>query len=292
MPTSSAPTQFDCTNCGARLAIDGATRMVTCGYCRAERMLPDAIWLQFHPELAPRPAPQVVAVQLPAFTFPRGAVIGLVVGGIAALGGLIAAVVAIVGAAGAVGAAGMATPGAPVVPIASAGDPCNGRRAACAKDGKAELRCGTDGKMAVAGTCKGPNACRPAIDGKSITCDVTLADRGDTCDVTDDACSTDHKAELRCQAGHFAVIATCKGADGCTLTPAAAGKGGGYTLSCDDHVADVGDPCFDTERTACSSDKKALLTCTAQRYAVDHACKRGCTVKKMVGTGNTEMDCR
>jgi hypothetical protein len=224
--------------------------------------------------------------------------IGLVVGGVAALGGLIAAVVAIAGAAGAagvvgaVGVPGVAIPGAPLVPIAAAGDACNGRRAACAKDGKAELRCAAGDTMAVAGTCKGPNACRPAIDGKIITCDVTLADPGDPCDVTDDACSTDHKAELRCQAGRFAVIATCKGADGCTLTPAPARKHGGYTLSCDDHVADVGDPCFDTERTACSSDKKALLTCTAQRFAVDHACKRGCAVKKVVGTGNTEMDCK
>jgi hypothetical protein len=272
--------QFDCTNCGAHLAVDGSTRTVTCTYCGTGMMLPEATWLQFHPpQAAPPLAPQIV---LPAF--PRtGLVIGLVGGGIALLGGVIAVVV------GVVGAAGVSVTSTPLNPIAAAGDPCNGRRAACAKDGKAELLCGTDGKMTLSGTCKGPNACRAAINGKSITCDVTLADRGDPCDVTDDACSTDHKAELRCQAGHFATIATCKGPDGCTLTPAK--KGEGYTLSCDDHVADVGDPCFDSERTACSSDKKALLTCTAQRFVVDKACKKGCTVKKLVGTGNKEMDC-
>jgi hypothetical protein len=283
MPSALVPLQFDCTNCGARLAIDGSTRMVSCTYCRTEMMLPDALWHQFHPaEAAPQVAPQLPSPA--AFRAPL--VIGLVAGGVAALGGLIAVILAIVGAAG---AAGVRVGSTPANPIAAAGDPCNGRRAACAKDGKAELLCAADGKMAVAGTCKGPNACRAAIDGKSITCDVTLADRGDPCDIKDDACSTDHKAELRCQAGHFAVLATCKGPDGCTLTPAK--KGEGYTLSCDDHVADVGDPCFDSERTACSSDRKALLTCTAQRFAVHHACKKGCSVKKLVGTGNEEMDC-
>ncbi len=260
------------------MAVDGAKRMVHCAYCRTEMMLPEALWLQFHPqEPAPHPA-----LKVPVVVAPRGAlVIGLVAGGVAALVGLIAAVVAVVGATA------ISTP---LIPVAAAGEPCGGRSAACAKDGKAELLCGTDGKMAVAGTCKGPNACRAASDGKTITCDVTLADRGDPCDVTDDACSTNHREELRCQAGHFAVIATCKGPDGCTLTPAAK-KGDGYTLSCDDHVADVGDPCFDAQRTACSSDKKALLTCTAQRFVVHKACKKGCTVKKLVGTGNDEMDC-
>lgn len=279
MPSPLVPLRFDCTNCGARVAVDGSAQRVACAYCRTEMLLPEAIWLQFHsPPPEPRPAAEIAAPG-------RGAlVIGLVAGGVAVLGGVIAAVVAIVGAAR------VTVVPTPLVPIATAGDPCNGRRAACAKDGRAELLCGTDGKMTVAGTCKGPNGCRAAIDGKSITCDVTLADRGDPCSGADDSCSTDHDAELRCQGGRFAVIATCKGPDGCTLTPAK--KGEGYTLSCDDHVADVGDPCFDTERTACSSDNKALLTCTAQRFVVDHACKRGCTVKKLVGTGNKEMDCK
>ena len=210
--------------------------------------------------------------------FPRSAlVIGLVAGGVALLGGLIAAVVAIARRARRDGDLGATHPhrgGGRGVQGAPRGV-CEGR------EGRSRSLCGTDDKMAVAGTCKGPNACRAAINGKSISCDVTLADRGDPCNGTDDACSTDHNAELRCQAGHFVVTATCKGPDGCTLTPAK--KGEGYTLSCDDHVADVGDPCFDTERTACSSDKKTLLTCTAQRFAVDHACKGGCTVRRWWG---------
>jgi hypothetical protein len=209
--------------------------------------------------------------------------IGLIVGGVTVIGMGIGVFSLLAASGGATFSSG------PLNPIAAAGEPCNGRRAACSKDGKAELLCAANDTMTVVQTCRGPNACTAAADGTSITCDTTLADVHDPCNITDDACSTDHRAELRCQAGHFAVVATCKGPDGCTLTPAKTGQG--YTLSCDDHVADVGDPCFDTERTACSSDKKALLTCTAQRFAVDHLCKRGCKLRKVVGTGDKEMDC-
>jgi hypothetical protein len=282
-----APITFACANCGARLSVDGSTRMVTCAYCRTETMLPEAVWLQFHP------TPEHAPPEVPVPGVPRGALlIGLLVAGVTIVGVGVAAIGAVVA-----GTRVTATLGpldsiakAPLNPIANVAEPCNGRRWACSKDGKAELVCGADDKMAVGGTCKGPNACRATLDGKSIRCDVTLADPDDPCNITDDACSTDHTAELRCEAGHFAVLATCKGPDGCTLAPSKAGDG--YTLSCDDHIAEVGDPCFDAQRTACSSDKKALLTCTAQRFVVAHKCKAGCTVRKVVGTGDVEMSCR
>lgn len=174
-------------------------------------------------------------------------------------------------------------------PIASAGEPCGGRRAACSTDKTAQLSCGGDGKMAITATCKGPNGCRVVGGGDSVSCDATLAAAKDPCTTTDSACSTNHKAELRCQAGRYAVIATCKGPDGCTVAPA--GNGDGFMLSCDDHVADAGDPCFDTTRTACSSDKSALLTCNAQKFAIDRKCPKGCSVKKVVGTDRKEMRC-
>jgi hypothetical protein len=257
--------------------------MVTCAYCKAEMMLPESIWAQLHP--APQRVVSPVNVVIGA---PRGTLlVGLIVAAVSVLGVGIAVAVAVIGAT-----SGKVTPIPTLTaanPIAAVGEACNGRRAACSKDGAADLVCASDGKMAVAQTCKGPGACRAAPDGKSISCDATLGDANDPCDIEDDACSTDHKSELRCQAGRFAVLASCKGPDGCTLTPASKGKG--YTLSCDDHVADVGDPCFDADRTACSSDKKSLLTCTAQRFVVHHACRRGCRVKKLVGTGNTELDC-
>ncbi len=178
----------------------------------------------------------------------------------------------------------------PLKPTATAGEPCNGRHAACSVEKNALLVCGPDDKMVVSETCKGPNACNVHPDGTTVSCDTTLADPGDTCTANSSSCSTDHKAELRCQAGHFSVISTCKGPDGCTLTPSA--KGSGYTLSCDDHVADVGDPCFDSERAACSSDKTAYLACTKQRFAVDHKCKHACTTRKIAGTSNVAMTCK
>jgi hypothetical protein len=285
MSSSPAPIHFACTNCGAQVLVDGSTRTPACAYCKTQILLPEAIWRRFHP--APHaPAPQGAASGAGKS---GGLVIGLVVVAVVAT-----AVVPIVGALVSVGARVAGTglvpvPSGPPNPLATAGEPCNGRRAACSTDGRAQLLCGANDKMTVAQTCKGPNACRTTTSGKSVTCDTTLADPNDPCNITDDACSTDRKAELRCQAGHFAVVATCRGPDGCTVTPSKAGSG--YTLSCDDHVADVGDPCFDTERTACSSDKKALLTCTAQRFVVHRACKRGCKVTKVVGTRNTEMDC-
>jgi hypothetical protein len=174
-------------------------------------------------------------------------------------------------------------------PMATPGEACNGRAAACGRDGKSELTCRSDQTMAVTDTCKGPNGCRATPDGTTLSCDTTYADPKDPCTVKDSSCSTDHRSELRCQGGRYAVVATCKGPDGCTLTPA---KGGDeYTLTCDDHIADVGDPCFDATRTACSSDKRSLLACTAQRFAVDRACKKECRVKKMVGTSNVAIDC-
>jgi DNA-directed RNA polymerase subunit RPC12/RpoP len=265
---------FECSKCGAQLSIDGSTQTPTCAYCQAQTLLPESVWRRVHP---PAAAPSV------PLDVKRGNVASrLGVGG--------AVVVALVfGAIVSATQSKLKASAAPLNPIAAVGEACDGRRAACAKDGKSELSCGAGGKMAVVGTCKGPNACRVTDRGDSITCDTTLADPGDPCNVTDSACATDHKAEVRCQGGRFAVLATCKGPDGCTLTPSSKGKR--FTLSCDDHIADVGDPCFDSTRTACSSDGKSLLTCTAQRFVVDRACKRGCKLRKIVGTDETELDC-
>lgn len=71
-------------------------------------------------------------------------------------------------------------------------------------------------------------------------------------------------------------------------------KGGGKKiLSCDDHIADVGDPCFDSARTACSTDGKSYLTCVGQKFAVANACagKGGCKATHLVGTDKTTMAC-
>ena len=278
--------------------VDGSTPTPTCAYCHSQTALPPTVWATFEQARADaaEQARLDAAQRATAERAKEAAVTEKRTEWVFIIGALVVCAIAAGAAAlfsavfGAKDSSSSVSIGGALDPLANAGDPCNGRKAACSKDNKSNLECGPNDKMVVTTSCKGPNGCRPSADGTSISCDYTLADPKDPCDTTDDACSTDHKSELRCQGGHFAVIATCKGPDACTLTPAK--KGAGYTLSCDDHIADVGDPCFDGERTACSSDHKSFLTCTAQKFAVDRACKKGCTVKKLAGTGNVAMDCQ
>ena len=277
------PIQFDCGKCGAQLLLDGSTRTPTCSYCNTQSLIPDELWEVFHPPALYKPHP--VAPRPLAPEPPRSNFLALTIGGVVAVA-MIAGAVSVVASRS---AAPTPAPPAPRNPIADVGEACAGLQAACTRDGKAQLTCGVDGKLATAESCKGPNGCEVIHGGQSVRCDHTLAEVNDPCTNLDASCSTDHKAELRCVSGHYAVISTCKGVDGCRL--AHNKDGDGYTLSCDDHIADVGDPCVDSERTACSSDKKALLTCTAQRFVVHKKCKRGCTTRKLVGTNNTEMSC-
>ncbi|MFO0611617.1 MAG: hypothetical protein U0414_03445 [Polyangiaceae bacterium] len=294
MSSSTPSIELQCVKCGAALPIDGSTQTPTCRYCNAQTLVPEHLWRRFRP--VPVPAPAQVVVVAPWAAPPRtGAWIGLAVGAVAAIGAVVAVLFVVAGTAKAprpgtqsTGKVVKVEPAPPPSPVAALGDRCEGRKAACSTDKTRELTCGKDERMEVAMTCKGPNGCRVDAGGDSISCDTTLADADDPCSGDDSACSTDHHRQLRCQAGKFAITSTCKGPDGCTLTP----KSGGYTLSCDDHVADVGDPCFDAKRVACSSDKKSFLTCTAQRFAVDRACPKGCDVKKVAGTDQAELACK
>lgn len=283
MSTFRPSTNFPCANCGAHLVVDGSTPAPTCAYCNTQTMLPDEIWEHFHPK--PPPQPRVVIATAPEAK-PRFSplVLALLIGIPAVIPVVVGIVIAVASGAAQTAVSSTTSP-SNANPLAVAGEACGGRTAACAKDKKAMLHCDANGKLVVEMTCKGPNACQVATDGRKISCDTKYADLDDPCVGDDSACATDHKAELTCVKNRFVVRATCKGVDGCTVD--------GHTLSCDDHVADVGDPCFGAERTACSSDHKFLLTCTAQRFAVAEKCKGrgGCRVKKIVGTGNTSMDC-
>jgi hypothetical protein len=270
---SVSPLNFPCGNCGAHLVVDGSTQTPTCSYCHTQTLLPEEIWTRFHPNVPPAPAVQ------PTREPEKKNILAWVIGPVIA--------VAMIGGVIALAAFGEATQ---KPPIGNAGDACEGRTAACSTDKKANLVCGADDKLVASTSCKGPNGCRVSADGNTITCDYTFADVNDPCDGADDACSTDHKAELACVAGKYAIRATCKGPDGCTLSPA---KHGNSTISCDDHIADIGDPCFDGERTACGTDHKSLLTCTAQKYVVDRTCKgpKGCTMTKDIGGKTMTVDC-
>jgi hypothetical protein len=274
---SAPPFNFPCSNCGAHLVVDGSTQTPVCSYCHTQTLLPEEIWTRFHPKQAP-------VFSLPTAQVPQKKIIlGLILGPFIAV---VAISVLVFGVIGLV--IWQATNKPP--PIGSAGDACGGRTNACSVDKKAYLACDANDKLAVVDTCKGPNGCRVSPDGRDIKCDTIFADVKDPCEGTDDACATNHKAELMCVAGKYEVRATCKGPDGCTVSPA---SGGASTLSCDDHIADVGDPCFDTERTACAADHKSLLTCTAQKFVVERACKgpKGCTMTKDIGGKTMTVAC-
>jgi hypothetical protein len=290
---SQTPFNFPCTNCGAHLVVDGSTQTPVCAYCHMQTLLPEDVWLRFHPRVATAiaPAPQLIIDASASVNAAKKIVPVILIMVVVILAVTAFSVFMIFSQVSSSipkisGPTSLAAPSA----VGNAGDACAGRTNACSSDKKAYLTCGAGDKLAVAASCKGPNGCRVSSDGDNITCDFTFADVKDPCDTTDDACSTDHKAELACVAGKYAVRATCKGPDGCTLSP---GKKGGSTISCDDHIADVGDPCFDSERTACSADHKSLLTCTAQKYVVDRACKgpKGCTMTKDIGGKTMTVDC-
>lgn len=287
----TATIQFPCANCGAQLHVDGSSQMTVCGYCHQQTMLPADVWRRFEEERREKMRSDVLgAATQVATTVDKGVRYLPLIVGVAVVVPIVAAIVIIVAVSGSTSAIAPSISTPTVASLtAKPGDACGGRTVACSADGKSELHCGDGDKLVATLACKGPNGCRVSTDKTTIVCDYTLAEVKDPCDVDDGACSTDHKAELRCVANHFAVANTCKGPDGCTLSPN--GKGQGYTLSCDDHVADVGDPCAGADRTACSSDKKSFLVCTQQKFVVEKSCKRGCTVKKLAGTGNVEMDC-
>jgi Zn finger protein HypA/HybF involved in hydrogenase expression len=53
-PASQAldkPLLFACLECGAKLAVDGTKRVVTCDHCTGANYLSDAMWLRMHPAL-------------------------------------------------------------------------------------------------------------------------------------------------------------------------------------------------------------------------------------------------
>ncbi|HEX7665326.1 MAG TPA: hypothetical protein VF407_12465 [Polyangiaceae bacterium] len=286
---SAGLSNFPCPRCGASLDVDGSTLTPRCPYCGAETLVPIEIWTRLHPAPA---APSAQASPNADEDDPLGKkVTGWVL--VAVVGGGILFVVGI-GLFSVLTGLGIMIfgPDGPSKPnaIASVGETCNGRQAACSDDKKSDLVCGPNDTFVVGITCKGPGGCSVKPDGKTISCDYSLAGPGDPCDVDDGACAVDHKSELHCVGAKFVVTATCKGPNGCTISPAAGGK---KTLSCDDHVADVGDPCFGSDRVACSSDGKSYLSCVGQKFAVEKKCTgpQGCKATHVAGSDKTEMDC-
>ena len=52
---------ISCISCGGTVPINGNSRVVTCGFCSRETMVPDAIWQKIHPDAVTKPFYLLVA---------------------------------------------------------------------------------------------------------------------------------------------------------------------------------------------------------------------------------------
>ncbi len=132
--------------------------------------------------------------------------------------------------------------------------------------------------------CRGPKAC--TVSASTVSCDNSLANANDACDQPNDvACAVDHKTALECQSNKFVVAETCKGARACTVNA--------DTISCDNDVSDVGDPCHTEGDYACSADKLLALKCTAHKFVTINTCrgKDKCRVMVLPEEKKTDFVC-
>jgi hypothetical protein len=121
--------------------------------------------------------------------------------------------------------------------------------------------------------CRGPRGCE-TVAGQP-NCDQSVADVGEPCKKENaKACSADKSRVLTCKDGRLTAQYECRGERRCN---SAGGK-----LACDQTSARLGDICDKTVNgsTACSDDKRSLLTCQNERFTPSEKCKPGtlCTV--------------
>jgi hypothetical protein len=146
--------------------------------------------------------------------------------------------------------------------IATVGEACEKNVVACNTDGKTFLRC-REGKLAEERLCRGPKGCSESSAGE-VLCDDSVAELGDACDDGRFVCSGDHRSVLLCLAGKYAPYHTCRGERPCETKR--------NEVTCDMHLADVGDPCHG-EVSACTVDGKKMLDCKEGKFAVRGPCR-------------------
>jgi hypothetical protein len=161
------------------------------------------------------------------------------------------------------------------------GDKCQGDSATCT-DRATALAC-TDSVLTVV-PCRGPKGC--AKSGLAVQCDDSKATAGDAClQHGTIACAVDAKAALECKSGKFTVIETCKGSKGCSIKE--------NEISCDNNVADLGDPCHRDGDYACAVDKMSAFKCENKKFELVNTCrgKKGCRVMELPEENQVEFSC-
>jgi hypothetical protein len=153
---------------------------------------------------------------------------------------------------------------------ANAGDPCMGATDEYACSKTQELLC-SGGTFVRQFECRGPKGC--TITGRTVSCDNTLAERGDPCKRMGSlACSVDNKQRFVCKDGKWDLDSYCRGNDGCQVRL--------NDMFCDNSLSEVDDPCRISNTVVCSADGSRRLICKNGRFAEDAVCKSACKVGK------------
>ncbi len=151
----------------------------------------------------------------------------------------------------------------------SEGDGCppvNDSNAACTTDRKAMIMCHAGSYRLH--NCRGPRGCED-VGGDKVECDKTVQLEGDSCATEGSyTCSVDKQRTLVCRAGKFVLDEYCRGPKGCDSQA--------DTVRCDRGQQNVGDPCRKQDDYECSTDGKTMLSCKAERWAVDKKCRHKC----------------
>jgi len=156
--------------------------------------------------------------------------------------------------------------------IAAPGDACIGlteEEFACSADRRRALLCKA-GRFAPHLECRGKGGC--TLLGQQISCDTSVAARGDPCKVQGaSACTEDQKELVVCRDGKFVAYRHCRGQYGCYTK--------GDAPACDETLSLEGDPCGLDGYVVCSVDKKSELVCQSGSFVRTRACKKGCVVQ-------------
>lgn len=159
---------------------------------------------------------------------------------------------------------------------AVAGEGCNypSDSYECTADKKAVVVCEKE-HWVTESTCKGVRGCRSSDDG--ISCDSSVADPTDDCHTNGNyACTPAKDALLQCVESKFTPLAGCKGPAGCSSIEDAATRTRNFR--CDTTLGQEGDTCELAENFTCAVDKKSVLVCRSNKWALHKQCATPCSI--------------